>query len=305
VDRVAVFDSLVDSAWLSTGDRDAEPELVVAATDREGRVAATADGRYAIELAWPAAANDAAVDYYSIYASAQAPGEIGNATLVGSTRQTRFRDTGLRPATTLEYRVVGYDTRGRPVVSYSGQGRSATGPKPVVLRLSVAKAVIDGGLERGEHEGRPLVRAASSAGPAGRGGKATFTANVPQAADYAIWFYARSRRPGVSTSAALDQTASTMIINGYVDPALLGGLDAQKAAPWLVQRLVLRPRTSTTPGPARDLFPLSAGQHTISLGTGPAGAKGVSDEFGDVIITNDLTWTPGDYNPRRLFDLKN
>lgn len=303
VDRVAVFDEQVDRSWLASGDRDPEPELFMPTPEGGGRLTAKADGPYAMELTWPAAANDVAVDYYSIYASAHTPVEIGSATLVGSTHQARFRDSGLRPATALEYRVIGYDTRGRAVHSYGGQGESAAGPKPITRRLPIAGATIDNGLERGQYEGRPLVRAARQTGRPGRG-NATFTVDIPEAGDYAIWFYGRSRRPGVSTSAAVDQMTSSVVLGGYVDPLLIPGLGREEAAPWLVQRLVLQPRASAGPSLARDVFRLAAGQHTISLGIGPADAKGVSDEFGDVIITNDLTWTPDDYDARQLFELR-
>lgn len=171
------------------------------------------------------------------------------------------------------------------------------------LLLSIASATIDGGLERGQHEGRALVLAVRRTEQPSRGGKATFTAHIPQAGDYAIWFYNRSRRTGVSTFAAVDQTTNSMIVNGYVDRLFFPGHGPEKAAPWLVQRLVLRPRTSTSPSPSRDVFPLAAGQHTIALGIGLTDANGFSNEFGDVIITNDLTWTPDDYDARRLFDL--
>lgn len=299
VDRVAVFDALVERSWLARGDRDPEPELALTVSDRQAGLTAQADGPYAIELQWPAAKD---VHYYSVYASAHAPAEIGNATLLGSTRQNRFRDAGLRPATALEYCAVGYDTRGRAVVSHKGHGRSAAGPQPVTLRLPIARATIDGGLERGQYEGRPLVRAARRTGPAGPG-KATFTVDIPKTGDYAIWFYGRSRRPGVSTFAAVDQTTSTVVLNGYVDPSLIPGLDRERAAPWLAQRLVMQPRALTGPGLSRDVFSLMVGRHTIALGMGPTDARGVSDEFGDLILTNDLTWTPDDYDARRLFHL--
>ncbi len=304
VDRVALFDEQVDRAWLSTGDRDPEPELLMPTPDVQERLATKADGPYAMEFTWPAAPNDVPLDYYSIYASAQAPVEIGNATLVGSTRQTRFRDTGLRPSTVLEYQVVGYDTRGRSMLSYAGRGQSAAGPRPVTLRLPITAATIDDGLQRGQYENKPLVCAKRQAGQPGRG-KATFTVDVPEAGDYAVWFYARSRRPGVSTSAAVDHSTSSVILDGYVDPSLIPGLGPEKAAPWLLRRLILQPRASAGPALGRDVFPLAAGSHSISFNISSTDAKGISDEFGDVMITNDLTWTPDDYPPRRLFDLEN
>ena len=174
------------------------------------------------------------------------PVTIGNATLVGSTHQARFRDAGLRPATALEYRVVGYDTRGRVVQSYGGCGQTAAGPKPITLRLPIAGATIDSGLDRGQYEGRSLVRAARPTGQPGQG-KGTFTVDIPTAGDYAVWFYGRSRRPGVSTSAAVDRTTSSVVFGRYVDPLLIPGLDREQAAPWLVQRLVLQPRASAGP----------------------------------------------------------
>lgn len=104
--------------------------------------------------------------------------------------------------------------------------------------------------------------------------------------------------------AAVDQTTSSVLVEGYVDPLLLRGLEPEKAAPWLVQRMILRPRTSAGFGAGRDVFPLAAGQHTIVLSIAAARNDGVSDEFGDVVVTNDLTWTPDDYDARRLFDLR-
>lgn len=298
IDRVVIFDDRVERAWLAGGAGDPEPELAVPAVQGGARLMAKADGPYAIELKWPDAPKDPPVDYYSIHASAKSPVEIGNATLVGSTRQVRFRDAGMRPGTTQAYRVVGYDTRGRNVISYDGQGRSDEGPKPITLPLRIADASIDGGLERAEYEGRALVRAVRQAG---QRGKATLTFDVPKAGDYAIWFYGRSRKAGVSTSATLDQIGSSVIIGGYIDPLLIPGLGPEKSAPWLLQRMVLQPRTPAGRSAGQDVFPLTAGKHTLTLSTGPADAKGFSDEFGDVIISNDLTWTPDGYKARELF----
>ncbi len=308
VDRVALSSADADRAWAADA-QNPEPELQHKFIERADGVAAKADGPFAVKLTWPET-KDAA--HYSVYASSKPEVELSNETLVGSTDAARFRDAGLRPGADVRYRVVGHDMRGRRVVSYAGKTRTEPLAKTAEIRLSPKAAALGGALELAKEESREFIRAKASGQPQGKEGAIRFGFNAPATGDYAVWFYNRPNGENRYMNFRLDQTVGGTWGERFMLPGqrveMLMQADKKRSA-WYVSRLALRlpsPRDAAgvpgARGEAQDVFRLKAGPHELEL-TLVQDKRSAPCDIGEILLTNDLTWYPKDYDPRAQFRL--
>jgi hypothetical protein len=313
VDRVAVCDAQIDHPWLATGAVDPEPELASAVPGRPIPATAKADGPYAVELSWPAA-RGVDVAYWSVHASTEGVPEIANRTLVGSSDTTRFRDAGVRPDASLAYRVAGYDSRGRLVALCAAAARTPTVPIPCTIRIHPGKAQIGAALELAHEGNRLFVRPRRGAPATGQEAALRHEFHVSQPGDYALWFYNRPHSQNRYLNFHLDKTTAGIWAERY----MLSGARVESLATkqrvgktWYVNRILLhlpRPRAADgtpTPGlPCQDVLPLAEGRHTLTLSFVVPDSKLVGCDVGEIILTNDLTWYPPDYDPRTQFKVE-
>jgi hypothetical protein len=265
-----------------------------------------------MKLSWIGANKDVA--YYSLYASEKPKFDLTNETLVGSTDSTRFRDAGLRPGTNLYYRVAGYDTRGRVVALLGGQGKTLALPKPFILTLSAKSARLGSALELVKEDGRDFVRAKSDVKATGPDTSIHFSFDLPKTGDYTIWFYNRPQGDNRYMNFQLDQTAAGIWTERFMLPGQrveMKMLKGGKSLRWYVNRLLLRlpiPQNAKgeRDGPrpeCQDVLHLKAGSHDLNIAL-VQDKRSAPPDIGDIILTDDLTWYPEDYDPRAQFRLE-
>jgi hypothetical protein len=309
VDRVTVCGAEQNFAWAKVPQL-AEPEIPPAPIGT-GQLVAAADGPFAMKLSWTAPGRDVA--YYSVHASPSPLTTLGNATLVGSTEITQFRDSGLRPATALHYYVAAYDARGRRIATLTGQGRTEPVPAPQVLHLNPKSARLGAALETAKEDGHEFVRV--KAGQVASGPTATvhFDFNVSQPGDYALWFYNRPFSQNRYLFFHLDRTVGGLWTERLISPGerneMIRLVDPKKAR-WYANRVLLRlsapPNADGSRGAnlaSQDVFPLNAGPHSIEFAFVVQDAKAPAADMGEIVITNDLTWRPDDCNVRPQFSV--
>jgi hypothetical protein len=269
---------------------------------RSDGVTVRPDGPYALALTWPKP-KVGRIDHYSVYASPTASPKSSNETLVGSTRGvTRFRDTGLRPESQVYYLVVGYDSRGRKVCAYRGSGKSADLRATQTVRLKAADARLDPALERVEEAGRVFVRVSKDAEAGQRSASVRYPFEVSEAGDYAVWIDNRPHSRNNQVRIAVGQDNGYCRLERYMRPGArvesmsIGGKPLPERR-WYVKRVTFGRRA---PAASADVFHLE-GPQEIVVSLDIAGQKPRSLDLGDVIVTNDLTWRPDDYDPRTQF----
>jgi hypothetical protein len=308
IDRVALYSADADDRWLNAapgvvglGVAEAEGAATFVAST-EG-VVVRADGPYALTLAWPSP-KDRDVDHFSVYVSPAAGVVPSNETLVGSTRgAARFRDTGLRPATEVHYLVVGYDSRGREACAFRGSGKSETLSAAHTIRLKASDALLDPALERLKDDGRTLLRVRKDADPKQRTAAMRYSLEVPDSGDYAVWIYNRPHSRNNQVHVVLGRESGTcrlaryMLAGSRVEQMYIGGRELPERR-WYPVRATFARRA---PVHSSDVFHLEAGPQEIVVSLDVAGQQPRSIDLGDVIVTNDLTWRPDDYDPRAEF----
>ena len=218
-----------------------------------------------VELQWEAspAPNVARYDVHV----GEAPEELGNETIVGSTTDSTFVDWGLRPGTTYTYQVVAVNSRGQS-------------SKPV----SIAAAT----------RARAIQTIASE--PQVAGDKTSFAVNVAAEGEFMLWAkyspaYVASKqlRVGVEIDG---KKAGTWRLRAPYRP--MGWTLAKKGKG---EAHIFVDKVSAD---GKDVFKLPPGQHTVVLTLDP---KLGEDRhiFEQLAASNDHSHRPEGYDPRADF----
>jgi hypothetical protein len=263
IDQIAVTD---DPAFDPSEFAGGGPQVTPPSAVRGAAVADTTP--QSIRLKWDASP-EKNIARYDVHVGDD-PDSIGNATIIGSTKDAQLLDWGLRPGTSYSYFIVAVNTRGQQSPPAKVQARTAA------QTIQTIQVNPTGGGE--------MVKGAP---------KVTYTFEVSQAAPMMAWVrYSPAYVPTSQHRVAVE-----------LDGKAVGSWQLRspyRPISWtLANRGKARARTfvDKLEFGSQDTFALAPGRHTITI-TCPEASADEQHAFGELIMTNDHSFRPDGYDPR-------
>jgi len=254
------------------------------------------DGR--VKVRWPKPA-EKNLSHVEIFAGTGDDFACDNTTAIGAVpaaAKREFYDWGMKPGTTVTYKLVAVDTRGK---------RSAPAAFPVNLRKAklvsigfTAEKIDTANPEHVKRSGEEMLApkpvAAKRKPEPGDYVPLSLDFEAPVAGRYAIWVrYA----PGYTSRLKVPVKLDGKDVGAWYIRAPYRPMSGTLARPEAGKAKVFTDRLRAQPG----AFELKAGKHTLTLMLDPTIEKGNVHAIGKVWITNDPSWRAPGFNPRADF----
>lgn len=249
-----------------------------------------------VRLGWtPAREPD--LDYYTVYVGNQPDFTPGNESILTSGAKAEFLDWGFKPGSTLYYKVVAVNKRGRSSVPATICA-AIPALETEAVELKIADATLSGGLARGESKGVQFAWLPAPVAPDAPRPKATWQFSAPLDGTYYPWArYTTVDAKNVSMFWV--EADGNQRINGQnwrlrFPCTLTRHLDGIKPGEetWFSDKMM----SAWWAGPF-DYVALARGQHTLSVGFDPKHSPN-GPRLSAVFLSNDPSYRPPGFDPR-------